>query len=536
MTPFYQSPGVIIKYDIIAVTGLSAHAFGSWKSPDQAGVMWLRDFLKLDLADFRVLTWGYRSSIRNDQSMTSIAAVSRDFLQDIRFTRGKSASDRPLILIGHSLGGLVLQQVIFTYSSRALADTDKETDEDNSALLRSCIGILFFGVPNQGLNPTSIQSLVKGDRNARFLQDLSPDSEFLFSLRRDFRNCHKSMKDCIIVSFYESKGTNSVKRTQDGEMKRCGDPIRMVSRDSAICFQSENCNQIAIQKDHSKMVKYRSESDENYQRVVDNEIRQIMAWISPLEPHKRHQDIRQKRLEGTRNWFLLEPEFQKWRDSEPDDDSIGSILACSGIPGAGKSVICRQSLIRIFFTARPHINWKELLKRNPGLSLDHIRLDAQPDDIRRYVSHAIEMDENSDCMNDKLRSEILERIVDNSERMFLLPALQIQTVLDQTIIRKRRDAFSNMPITLETAFVDTISRMKNQKSAGKSKQAIDVLKWTFLAKRPLTVIELRHALSIAIDPSKMQPRKLPLAYDETLDWDNFSSEKSLTLWKRKSLG
>jgi pimeloyl-ACP methyl ester carboxylesterase len=28
------------------------------------------------------------------------------------------ASDRPLILIGHSLGGLVLQQVIFTHSSR----------------------------------------------------------------------------------------------------------------------------------------------------------------------------------------------------------------------------------------------------------------------------------------------------------------------------------------------------------------------------------------------------------------------------------
>jgi hypothetical protein len=64
-----------------------------------------------------------------------------------------------------------------------------------------------------------------------------------------------------------------------------------------------------------------------------------MSWISPLEPYKRHQDIRQKWLEGTGNWFLLQPEFQKWRDSKSDDDSNGSILACSGIPGAGKSVI-----------------------------------------------------------------------------------------------------------------------------------------------------------------------------------------------------
>jgi hypothetical protein len=85
----------------------------------------------------------------------------------------------------------------------------------------------------------------------------------------------------------------------------------------------------------------------------------------------------------------------------------------------------RQSLIRIFFTARPHINWKELLElRNPGLGpLDHIRLDAQPEDIRIYVSHEIDIDENSDCMNDTLRSEILNRIVHNSDGMCVFKPL-----------------------------------------------------------------------------------------------------------------
>jgi hypothetical protein len=55
---------------------------------------------------------------------------------------------------------------------------------------------------------------------------------------------------------------------------------------------------------------------------------------------------------------------------------------------------------------------------------------------------------------------------------FLLPALQIQTVLDQTTITQRRDALSTMPITLEMAFESTIDRMKNQKP-GQSKQAIN---------------------------------------------------------------
>jgi hypothetical protein len=88
-----------------------------------------------------------------------------------------------------------------------------------------------------------------------------------------------------------------------------------------------------------------------------------------------------------------------------------------------------------------------------------------------------------------------------------------------------------MPTKLDTAFEITISRIKNQKYE-RPKQAYDILKWTFLAQCPLTVIELHHALSVTIDPGnlKMQPGKMPLAYDETLDWDNFPSEKLLIDW------
>jgi hypothetical protein len=69
-------------------------------------------------------------------------------------------------------------------------------------------------------------------------------------------------------------------------MKRCGYPIRMVTRDSAICPLSENCNQIAIQEDHSRMVKFRSRTDPHYQRVY-SKIKEIMvnhqAKLTPME-------------------------------------------------------------------------------------------------------------------------------------------------------------------------------------------------------------------------------------------------------------
>ncbi|KAI5814639.1 hypothetical protein BZA77DRAFT_356429 [Pyronema omphalodes] len=192
---------------------------------------------------------------------------------------------------------------------------------------------------------------------------------------------------------------------------------------------------------------------------------------------------------------------------------------------------CNQrDLIRIFFTTRPHIKWPELMERNCGLGpLDYLVVEAHPDDIRKYVLHRIEKDGNSDCMDDKLKDEILERIMGTCDRMFLLPALQIQAVLDQTTISKRRKALSEMPIKLEMAFESTISRIKNKESE-RSKQAMDVLKWSFLARCPLTVMELRHALSVEFDPSEIRHGNLPLAYDKTLDWDNFPSDKSLTDW------
>lgn len=56
------------------------------------------------------------------------------------------------------------------------------------------------------------------------------------------------------------------------------------------------------------------------------------------------------------------------------------------------------------------------------------------------------------------------------------------------------------------------------------------VKWIFLTQRPLPVIELRRALSVTIDPDKMQAGKLPLVSDETVDWDNLPSEDSLTDW------
>ncbi|KAF8241755.1 hypothetical protein K440DRAFT_641239 [Wilcoxina mikolae CBS 423.85] len=102
ITPLFSSAEPTV--DIIAVTGLAGHAFGSWKSRTQPQ-MWLRDFLPEDMQDIgiRVLTFGYNSKLRNSTSTSSIQQFSRQLMDGERF--------RPLIFVAHSLGGLVVKQV-----------------------------------------------------------------------------------------------------------------------------------------------------------------------------------------------------------------------------------------------------------------------------------------------------------------------------------------------------------------------------------------------------------------------------------------
>ena len=64
---------------------------------------------------------------------------------------------------------------------------------------------------------------------------------------------------------------------------------------------------------------------------------QILQWLSPLEPQRRHQGVRVDRLDGIGNWVLETTEFRKWSGSE--DGCLGLVLFCDGNPGVGKTYL-----------------------------------------------------------------------------------------------------------------------------------------------------------------------------------------------------
>ena len=70
---------------------------------------------------------------------------------------------------------------------------------------------------------------------------------------------------------------------------------------------------------------------------VSEESLKIQAWLSPLVPHARHQDVRSRRLDGVGDWVLQKNEFESWRKSQ--DSSVNPTLLCYGGQGAGKTYI-----------------------------------------------------------------------------------------------------------------------------------------------------------------------------------------------------
>ena len=77
---------------------------------------------------------------------------------------------------------------------------------------------------------------------------------------------------------------------------------------------------------------------------ISEEASRIQTWLSPLEPHTRHQDVRNRRLDGVGDWVLEKNEFESWRESQ--DSSANRTLLCYGDQGAGKTYIRYQGIVR----------------------------------------------------------------------------------------------------------------------------------------------------------------------------------------------
>ena len=73
--------------------------------------------------------------------------------------------------------------------------------------------------------------------------------------------------------------------------------------------------------------------------TATNDRLEILAWLSPLEPHLRHHEIRTNRVKDVGDWLLRTEEFRSWRNGHGQDESQKAAMFCPNNPGVGKTYI-----------------------------------------------------------------------------------------------------------------------------------------------------------------------------------------------------
>ena len=216
--------------------------------------MWLRDALPHDLPGARVLTYGYNTRLAESNNFQNLEDVASTFRASLRIVLSRSPPHRPLIFIAHSLGGLVLKQALIQLASG---------DGVDRRIFESTYGILFFGVPNQGMDISSLLAMVGTQLNLPFLTMLSKDSGNLQGLVERFRTAF-DFKDSEIFSFYETCASRTARKDTEGNWSMSGDYAVLVDRFSAKSGRSWEESHLFLQpigRNHSEMVKF-SEYDE----------------------------------------------------------------------------------------------------------------------------------------------------------------------------------------------------------------------------------------------------------------------------------
>ncbi|KAL8995955.1 MAG: hypothetical protein Q9169_004428 [Polycauliona sp. 2 TL-2023] len=342
---------------------------------------WPKHLLPQNLPSARVFTYGYDTKVRHALgapiSRTAVYDIASDFLGVLEAERRPHPA-RPLMFIAHSLGGIVVKEML--RQSHRTHDHHTHLRE----IYKATAAVIFFGTPHGGADPRGfpeqmveqIGRAVGITVNEQIVDTLLPTSERLRELRDEFGLLARR-EGWIIYSFQEQYGVQFLrgKKVVEDVSSCLGDP------------SLETTQHIA--SEHMEMCRFSGIEDHEYRKVI-GALDLIKTRLSDKQAdieqpnmtsehvnNQRHlkldamwfraADARYATIKAahakTCKWFLQRLEYHDWLDVAKVSDHHG-LLWIKGKPGSGKSTLLKfavQSIRRsmkkaviicFFFNAR----------------------------------------------------------------------------------------------------------------------------------------------------------------------------------------
>jgi hypothetical protein len=364
ITTLYPPPHskIIPEVDIVFVPGLGAHPINSWQS-NISDFNWTshKDGLVRDFPKSRILLYQYESAwtgpLKVKQYLGNLALT---LLHGLRINREKYPR-RPIVFVGHSMGGLVIAKAI------TLADAHRD---QFPVMFETIAGCIFFGTPFGGASAAAAASsfALIGEKfdmtiSSKLVEVMKPEDESLRELKHDFmRLVGKLSQKIEVFCFYEERPTDFAKLIGlPSWIKTPKQIAEFVTRDSAILPGILHMGLACIHRD---LVKFDGPKDERYQLVRDP-LKSIIHGAQLVVRNRfnstrniNHDTIRdvQKVLAGAQienkrkalagkyaasSWLTKEQQYLDWLStSSPTSDLVSPISPSSPTVVNSRGVDC----------------------------------------------------------------------------------------------------------------------------------------------------------------------------------------------------
>lgn len=345
----WVDPGSKAIIDIVFVHGLTGDRERTW-TPESSNTPWPKAYLPQAISDARIMTFGYDAYIvrASVASANTLRHHAEDFLNCLVSKRGM-CSGRPIVLVAHSLGGLVCKD--------ALVLSMNPPESHLRDLYQSTRAIAFMGTPHEGSTfadwakmPASILGCMKST-NQKLLEVLRTNSEILDRLQDDFLH---------LIRRAALNAASAIDVTCFCEALPMPGAGIIVSSASA---KLPGYSLITVHENHRNMAKFGSRDSPGYEKFlgemerwtsklreqiildVKNRSRGLLQSLAFPSMDERQAEIPSP-MAGTCSWVHASSVYRSWdgRCKPPDGKSAHWLLWIKGKPGAGKSTIMKEIL------------------------------------------------------------------------------------------------------------------------------------------------------------------------------------------------
>jgi hypothetical protein len=156
--------------------------------------------------------------------------------------------ERPLIFVCHSLGGLLVKQLLRTAT--------ESSEEACRRIADRCVGVLFLATPHSGSSLANLLEAFSGCFSSRHVEQLKKDSSELEELNASFRVfCHQ--RELHVTVYYEMYKTGNLAIVVDKESADPGVngamPIPVEATHTSICLPEDRNSLIYLKRSSARI-------------------------------------------------------------------------------------------------------------------------------------------------------------------------------------------------------------------------------------------------------------------------------------------